>query len=87
GVMTYYEVSSEDPPYGKNEKGKLALTGMTLIWEQKRLHLSSKTDDLLMDADTVAIAASWAGPIQKHIDFANKQAIPKTKSRRTSVFG
>ena len=87
GVLTYYEDQSDEPPYGKVEKGRLVLTEMTLVWEQKRLHLSSKTDDLLIDADSVQVAAAWAGPLQNHIAYANKKALPKAKSRRTSVFG
>jgi hypothetical protein len=49
--------------------------------------ISGPGGELLMEAESVAIAASWAGPIQKHIDYANANSasIPKT-SRRTSIF-
>jgi type IV secretory pathway VirB10-like protein len=75
GLLTYYENSATQPPYGQSERGKTLLVGAKV--EQKGatnllIRFENKEDrDLQVQAADAKDCTEWLQALQSHIRFVN----------------
>ena len=83
GILKYYELFTQEYPFGEREKGCFALTGYTVIEEglkeptQILLKSAEQTRqfDLLVQADDQKKKNTWVTIFKEHVAYADKYKI------------
>lgn len=81
GIMTYYESSTDKPPYGVRKKGEIRLGGTTAKVEKNNITISYEGDattreglaTLTLEIRYPTERDEWLQAIRAHIAYANTQ--------------
>jgi hypothetical protein len=82
GVLTYFESSSPNPPFGVNEKGRIELKGCEIVLDDKsiftlrKISQSTKSDghdELVLDCKYPNERDEWIETIKSHIEYYSRQ--------------
>jgi len=81
GVLTYYESSTPNAPYGVNKKGELKLNDITVTDNKSLVTLSTRgrgAADLVLEIKYPNEREEWVAAIRQHVDYLKAAAAAAT---------